>query len=168
MHEYMHVFGVFDVFEVICISNFKIQGKKEKKENEAGPLQCVRTWQRTFGHISVCIHTVKGPRGAHLCFLVACWCAWQGLCRACWWAAHGKGWTGAHGKANMHGRKVGPMAKNGCTTERCDSRQRRWARQRDATHDKGRGARQCLCRAVLARCTAKTTLPSQILLCGVV
>jgi hypothetical protein len=52
----------------------------------------------TSGPITVCIRTAKVPRGAHLCILVPGWCAYQRLCRAVFWVAHGKASTWAHGE----------------------------------------------------------------------
>jgi hypothetical protein len=141
----MHVYGVFDVFEVIyiyayvCISNFEMQGikKNKKKENEAGPLPCVCTRQRTFGHIAVCIHMAKRPRGARLCSLVclatSLSCVFDGICTTKV-AAHSKAWHARQSIACT--TKQGCTAMTGRTTKDPSARQRTRCTTKVAAHRK--------------------------------
>jgi hypothetical protein len=77
----------------MSIFYFEMHGLKEKqkKSEKLGALCRVYAHGKgPFGHFAVCIHMAKDPRGGHLYIRGAGGWYRQGLCRACWWTAHGK------------------------------------------------------------------------------
>jgi hypothetical protein len=110
------------VYALLSIAIFEMQGiskKQQKNEKKQGPLPCVCTRQRTFGHFAVCTCTAKEPRVAKLCSweLTGCGCRRLGRAgrgagarqrsmhgtekRTAKTCGHGK--VLAHGKVRAHG-----------------------------------------------------------------
>jgi hypothetical protein len=89
-----------------------------------------------------------------VCLEQALPCGWTGSAHGND-SSHGRG--SAYGNDNTHGRGTRHTTKRGCTTKASAHGKGGLARQRYAAHGKEMEARQCLCRAVLATLTAKTT-----------